>query len=237
MDHGAPWVATAAVCAIGAALAAPEWVPHQWSREDGPLEYATFACFLVSSVAALAASARLRSAGRPALAAAALGLVLFVAAGEEVSWGQRWFGIETPDALVDGNRQDELNLHNVEGLQDKAVLAQLGIAGAGIALALRVPRRWARAGLPFFAGYVAYRGGRGVGAVVGWGAADRNSEAAELLLAVGLLVLTLSLLAALRARARAEGRLEREALEACIAPLRSRRGRSTPARPPVARPS
>jgi hypothetical protein len=185
--------ATVAVCAVGIALAAPEWVPEPWTREDGPIEYATFACFVVSSGLAFATSARLRGSRRWALAAAALGLLLFVAAGEEISWGQRWFGLETPEVLVDGNRQDELNLHNVDGLQDKAVLAQLGIAGAGVLLALRSSRSWARAGLPCFAGYLAYRAGRGAGALVGWGAADRNSEAAELVLAFGLLALTVAL--------------------------------------------
>ena len=189
--------ATLVVGALGVALAAPEWVPEQWSREDGPIEYATFASFVVASLLAFASAGRLRTDRRRMLAAAALGAVLFVAAGEEISWGQRLFDIDTPEVLVDGNRQDELNLHNVDGLQDKAVLAQLGIAGAGVALARRVDRRWARAGVPFFAGYLAYRAGRGAGALLDWGNADRNSEAAELVLAFGLLALTISLAAGL----------------------------------------
>jgi hypothetical protein len=220
----APLIAIGALCAVGVALAAPEWVPHDWSREDGPIEYATFACFVLSSMLAFTASTRLRAERRLMVAAAALGLVLFVAAGEEISWGQRLFEIETPEALVDGNRQDELNLHNVDGLQDKAVLAQLGIAATGVALSRR-GFSWARAGLPFFAGYLAYRAGRAIAAVVDWGLADRNSEAAELLLGFGLLALTISLVAHLR-------RSEPVALEG-----RRRQGHLTaPPRPPVARP-
>jgi hypothetical protein len=180
------------------ALAGPEWAPHSWTREDGPVEFAGFACFAVASVLALVAAWRLRSFRRPMVAAAVLGAVLFVAAGEELSWGQRLFGIETPAALVDGNRQDELNLHNIDGLQDKAVLAQLLVAGAGVLLPTAVRQRWARVGFPFFAGYLAYRFGRGVAAVTDLGAADRNSEVAELILAVGLLALTLLLVADLR---------------------------------------
>lgn len=42
-----------------------------------------------------------------------LTLVLFWAAGEEVSWGQRVFGLETPAWLHARNVQDELNLHNI----------------------------------------------------------------------------------------------------------------------------
>jgi hypothetical protein len=181
-----PWTTTI-VCLLGVALAAPEWLPHGWTREDGPVEYATFACFLVASALVLVVALRVRPARRPMLAAAALCVVLFAAAGEELSWGQRLLDVETPEALVDGNAQDELNLHNIEGLQDKAVIAQLGIAVGGVLLASLVREPWARIGLPCFAGYLAYRAARAVGAVVGWGAADRNSEAAELVLAVGLL--------------------------------------------------
>ncbi len=39
-----------------------------------------------------------------------LGCVYF--AGEEISWGQWYFGWSTPETLSDINRQDETNLHN-----------------------------------------------------------------------------------------------------------------------------
>jgi hypothetical protein len=52
--------------------------------------------------------------------------------------------------------------------------------------------------LSFFAGYLAYRGARGVAVVVGWGPAGRNTEAAELVLALGMLALTAQLAADLR---------------------------------------
>ncbi len=41
--------------------------------------------------------------------------LLFVAA-EEVSWGQRVFGIETPAALAEANIQKELTVHNLKAL-------------------------------------------------------------------------------------------------------------------------
>jgi hypothetical protein len=160
---------TAAGCALGVALAGPEWVPRGWTREDGPVEYAGFAAFLGASVLAFVAASRIRRSHRPALAAAAvLGTVLLVAAGEEISWGQRLFGTETPAVLVDGNRQDELNLHNIDGLQQKAIIAQLAVAGAGVVVAWFLRRPWARSGVPFLAGYLAYRATRGVAAVAGW---------------------------------------------------------------------
>jgi hypothetical protein len=132
------------------------------------------------------------------VAAGVLGAVLFFAAGEEISWGQRIFEVDTPRVLVDGNQQDELNLHNLAGLQHKAVAAQLALAGGGVLLALRVPRRWARVGMPFFAGYLMYRAMRGVAAIADWGPAGRNSEAAEVMLAFGLLTLTAALVADVR---------------------------------------
>lgn len=192
------WWMTAAVCALGVALAGPEWMPRGWTREDGPVEYAGFAAFLGASVLAFVAASRIRRAHRLAFASAVLGAVLFVAAGEEISWGQRLFGTETPAVLVDGNRQDELNLHNIDGLQQKAIIAQLAVAGAGVMVAWFVRRPWARSGLPFFAGYLAYRAARGVAVAAGWGLSGRNAEAAELVLALGLLALTAQLAADVR---------------------------------------
>lgn len=42
-----------------------------------------------------------------------LALFLFICAGEEISWGQRIFGIETPELIQEANAQKELNLHNL----------------------------------------------------------------------------------------------------------------------------
>ena len=74
-----------------------------------------FAAFLGASVLAFVVRPGPRRAHGPALAAAVLGSVLFVAAGEEISWGQRWFGTETPALLVDGNRAGPIAC--IDGLQ------------------------------------------------------------------------------------------------------------------------
>jgi len=39
--------------------------------------------------------------------------VCIVAAGEEMSWGQRIFNFQTPDFIARANRQSEFNLHNL----------------------------------------------------------------------------------------------------------------------------
>lgn len=40
-------------------------------------------------------------------------IALFFAAGEEISWGQRLFNIETPEKFMENNVQDELTIHNL----------------------------------------------------------------------------------------------------------------------------
>lgn len=39
-------------------------------------------------------------------------LVLILAFGEEVSWGQHWLGFTPPEAVLQSNLQEEFNLHN-----------------------------------------------------------------------------------------------------------------------------
>lgn len=43
-----------------------------------------------------------------------ISLFFFVCFGEEISWGQRIFQIDTPEALMVSNKQKELNVHNLE---------------------------------------------------------------------------------------------------------------------------
>lgn len=43
-----------------------------------------------------------------------ISIILFLAAGEEISWGQRIFDIKTPQYLLEINDQDELNFHNID---------------------------------------------------------------------------------------------------------------------------
>jgi hypothetical protein len=57
---------------------------------------------------------------------------LFLIAGDEISWGQRIFGLVTPESLLRINRQGEITFHNthyVEGLVGMAYLT-LALLGA-----------------------------------------------------------------------------------------------------------
>ena len=85
------------------------------TREDALVENSTALLFFLTALLLLAIAARGR--GVPGRWLYILGVFAFVfAAGEEISWGQRIFGFETPNYLRDINTQNEFNLHNIEGV-------------------------------------------------------------------------------------------------------------------------
>ncbi len=104
--------ALAALVAIGLYIADRSTLIHL-TREDGPVEYLTALLYLGAAACFAWLFIRVRS-GR--LWSALLALGFFLIAGEEISWGQRIFGIGTPEALKESNVQEEFNLHNIEGL-------------------------------------------------------------------------------------------------------------------------
>ncbi len=58
-----------------------------------------------------------------------LGLLFFFAAGEEISWGQRIFGIASPEWFATHNNQEEINVHNlvVSGTKLNRVVFSTGL--------------------------------------------------------------------------------------------------------------
>ena len=68
-----------------------------------------------------------------------LGLLLFVAAGEEISWGQRILGIKSSEYFQKNNAQGETNLHNlvVDGVKiNKLIFSTLLSIGLAVYLIL-----------------------------------------------------------------------------------------------------
>lgn len=71
-----------------------------------------------------------------------LAIFFIFVAGEEISWGQRLFNIDTPDSLVEKNVQHEFNIHNLEFFdRDSSILNQhtflnLFILGFGVFIPL-----------------------------------------------------------------------------------------------------
>jgi len=68
-----------------------------------------------------------------------LGILLFIAAGEEISWGQRILGIKSSEYFLKNNAQGETNIHNlvVNGVKiNKLVFSTILIAVLAIYLVL-----------------------------------------------------------------------------------------------------
>ena len=84
------------------------------NREDGVLEGLSAVILLVASAVALLVAYRVGWSA-VGLFHAFLGLLFFAMCGEEISWGQRFIGFETPESLEGLNVQNEVNLHNMFG--------------------------------------------------------------------------------------------------------------------------
>ncbi|UNY97583.1 hypothetical protein MQE36_10855 [Zhouia spongiae] len=93
----------------------PDYFNNVFAAEDGTVEYGTAIMLLSISILCIY---RLITLGgsKPHLwkvGVAIFALLFFFGAGEEVSWGQRIFGIESSDFFLQNNAQKETNLHNL----------------------------------------------------------------------------------------------------------------------------
>jgi hypothetical protein len=88
---------------------------QQLVREDGFVEYTTVFFLFLSSMVCVYRAFLYRSAKNytGVLTWALLAFLFFFAAGDEISWGQRIFGIESSDFFLTHNKQAETNLHNL----------------------------------------------------------------------------------------------------------------------------
>jgi hypothetical protein len=109
------------------------------NQEDGFIETLSAALLLAAAVLSLRTAAGLH--GMPARRAMHLFLALLfiVMCGEEISWGQRYLGIETPEAIKDINVQAEINLHNMFGyLFDHLFILLFFLWGCAVPVLYRV---------------------------------------------------------------------------------------------------
>ena len=87
------------------------------TREDGPVETAGALALLAACVLCVLTWRRAQNWARIArLSLLGLAVMFFFGFGEEISWGQRILGIETPASLKQANGQQEINLHNFNTL-------------------------------------------------------------------------------------------------------------------------
>jgi hypothetical protein len=97
--------------------------------EDGPFEMVGAGLFLVAAIlqfllfwrSDVPVGQRLIPFLRRNVFYLGVGLVLFFAFAEEISWGQRIFGWATPAAIAEINLQQELNLHNLAGIHGDSI--------------------------------------------------------------------------------------------------------------------
>jgi hypothetical protein len=90
-------------------------------REDGPVEHATAVVDLLAAAVACRA-ALLASHWQTRLACWLLTTGTLFIGLSEISFGQRILGLETPEALREINRQGEISLHNIRGVQSVVYL-------------------------------------------------------------------------------------------------------------------
>jgi hypothetical protein len=115
------WASIASLLCLSGFVALEEISPktvNNLSIEDGWINNITAIFFGFSSLCLVVACARsqfLKNRGGFLIYTFTLlwALGLFVFMGEEISWGQRVFGYDTPDKVADYNEQGEFNLHNL----------------------------------------------------------------------------------------------------------------------------
>lgn len=112
---------------------------ESYVQEDGLVEWLTVLGLLLGCFVCIARFFVLRKFKSAwfLIVTLGLGLLLFFAAGEEISWGQRIFHIKSPEFFQKENSQGETNLHNlvVDGVKINKIIFSIGlIAVMGIYL-------------------------------------------------------------------------------------------------------
>ena len=132
------WLPLVGAVVVAATTFAHRPLFYSLIREDGPIEWVQFAAFLAASIGFAIAAWRLARRGDRlgAVLCASGALGIFGIAGEEISWGQRFLGLETPDALTAVNHQNELNVHNITAFPVQRIgnWLQLVLGAAGLVL-------------------------------------------------------------------------------------------------------
>ena len=102
----------------------------KFAQEDGPVEWGTtimlFGIFILSLYRLLTMGAKKKIFWR--IGTFIFALLFFFAAGEEISWGQRIFEVESSEFFLKNNAQGETNLHNLmvgETKINKIIFSQL----------------------------------------------------------------------------------------------------------------
>ena len=130
-----PLIALYVLVGMAIALISPEYFTKVFAKEDGPVEWLTVLALILSLIMCVHRVFTLRKSRNFVFLGiwSFLALLCFFAAGEEISWGQRIFNIESSEFFLQNNAQQETNLHNmvVEGKKVNKIIFSLVL---GIAL-------------------------------------------------------------------------------------------------------
>ncbi len=108
------------VCSYSVLLTESPDTAFRLSVEDGIIEYLSAIFFFLASLILFYLFAITTSETRDFIFKSKrnyfillLGLFFFFCAGEEISWGQRIIGVDTPEFMKEMNAQKEINIHNL----------------------------------------------------------------------------------------------------------------------------
>jgi hypothetical protein len=136
------------LCATVALVAPQSYRQYILKPEAGYLEHSTVALLIPAVVFGLTILRRWQELPGWRIRAWAVILTLgaLYFAGEECSWGQKYFGWATPETWSRINDQHETNLHNTTGLLDqtpRGLLSAAGLAGIVVPpLLVNWRKRW-----------------------------------------------------------------------------------------------
>lgn len=135
LDPRARWTHTVAGLVVVGMAATAVAAPAAYQvvvQEDGPIEWLTFAFFAVAGGLRLP-----QSIGRRRAFDTLVALFCLFVAGEEISWGQRLLGYTPPEYFLEGNVQQEANLHNFADVFGRpGITLALLLAAYGLLLTL-----------------------------------------------------------------------------------------------------
>jgi hypothetical protein len=98
--------------------------------EDGPIENLQVAMLVITAI--LTGKEALGSRLSRRRLFTFITLAFIVIALEEISWGQRLLGLETPAALINVNVQNETNIHNIGIINQLQYVGYIGLSGLGV---------------------------------------------------------------------------------------------------------
>lgn len=129
-----PLIALYLIVGASIAMVAPDYFTTVVAKEDGPIEWLTVVGLVLSFLVCVTRVIKLKSQKTWVFISvwSFLALFTFFGAGEEISWGQRIFNIESSEWFKENNAQAETNLHNlvVDGKKVNKIIfsAFLGLA-------------------------------------------------------------------------------------------------------------